>query len=178
MSRTARGQFVLVAAALLAVALAPVVLAYLQLGYHPDVAAADGGRPGADALRALETAVHEAGTGAPPNHTWSERTAAVDGVRSRLSGRLATIESARVESGVARRIGYNATAAAAWAARNCPGGPGRAFGDCEVDRSVVVQERAGRTHVLAVGLDLRVVTADRRANLTTVVRTVGGRASG
>lgn len=170
-----RGQFVLTTAALLAVALAPVVLAYLQLGYHPDVAASDGGRPGADTLPALEGAVHEAGAGVPGEYAWTERGAAVDAVRTRLDSRLRAIERARVEAGVARTVTYNDSAAADWAAADCPGGPDRQFGPCRVDRGVVVQERAGRTHVLAVGLDLRVTGPDRTASLTTVIRVVGGR---
>jgi len=40
---------------------------------------------------------------------------------------------------------------------------------------VVVQERAGWTHVLAVAFDLRTTTERERTELSTVVRPVGDR---
>ena len=70
------------------------------------------------------------------------------------------------------RVTYNASAASDWAATNCPGGPGRQFGPCEVDRGVVVQERAGRTHVLAVALDVTVTTERGTYAVTLVVPAV------
>jgi len=39
---------------------------------------------------------------------------------------------------------------------------------------VVVQERAGDTHVVAVAVDLTVVGEDRRVETTLLVRAVGG----
>ena len=60
--RPERAQLVLAAAALIALALVPVAVAYLQLGSHPDVAAStDYDGHGANAERFLERAVHEAG---------------------------------------------------------------------------------------------------------------------
>ncbi len=41
---------------------------------------------------------------------------------------------------------------------NLPHGPNRQFGGCQADRGVVVQNRDGETHVLAVAFNLRVTT--------------------
>lgn len=158
MTGRGRGQLVLAAAAVVAVALAPVVLAYLQLGFHPDVeAGADRADPAANAERFLERAVHEAGAAVTGAHGWHERRLAVRAVRDRLDPRLETLAASRVAEGTAYRVAYNDSAARAWADRRCPGGRGRAFGPCESHRGVVVQERAGETHVLAVAFDVRVV---------------------
>jgi hypothetical protein len=169
-----RAQLVLATAAVVAVALAPVVFAYLQLGYHPDAAAADEFEdPAANAERALGRAVHEAGTAAP-GLPWAARAAVVAGVRTDLAPRVDDLESSRVADGTAIRVGYNRTAAADWAAANCPGGDGRAFGPCDADRAVVVQERAGETTVLAVAFDVTVVEERGRTELTVVAPVVEG----
>jgi hypothetical protein len=167
---------VLAAAAVVAVALAPVVLAYLQLGYGADVAAAgDYGDPTGDVVRVLERATHEASANAtgPP---WERRDAVAADVRASLAPRLRTLEGGRAASGTGVLVAYNATAAAAWAGANCPGGPARQFGPCAADDGVVVQARAGETHALAVAYDVRVVTRRGRTALTVVIRAVGGRA--
>lgn len=170
-SRRDRAQLVLAAAAVVAVALAPVVLAYLQLGVHPDVRppAAD---PGADAERFLERATHEAGTAAT-GYTWTERGRAVADVKRSLAPRLETLETSQVERGTVYTVEYAPGAASEWATDECPRGDGRAFGDCRADGGVVVQERAGGTTVLAVAYDVRVTTEDGRQELTFVVPVVG-----
>jgi hypothetical protein len=166
-----RGQFVLLAAAALAVALVPMTVAYLQLGYHGDVGAADvGSDPIRDAERLLDRAVHDAVTRVPDEHAWSNRTGAVTAVRGRLDADLSTLARSRVEEGAVYTVTYNGSRAAAWEAEGCPNGPDRQFGSCAIDRGVVVQERAGRTHVLAVAFDVRVTTPDGRWRATLVVR--------
>lgn len=165
-----RGQLVLAAAAIVALALVPVVLAYLQLGFHPDVTAStdyDGHE--ADARRFLERAVHEAGANAT-GRPWGEREAAVGGMRDGLAPRLATLNASRVAEGVAYAVRYNRSAASDWAAERCPGGRGRTFGPCRADRGVVVQERAGETTVLAAAFDVTVTTPRGHRDLTFVVR--------
>jgi hypothetical protein len=172
--RGRRGQLVLAAAAVLALALVPVVLAYLQLGYHPDVAAsADYDGHGENARRFLERSVHEAGTNATGEYGWSDRSAAVDEVHDRLTPRLDTLEASQVAEGVAYAVRYNRSAAGAWADANCPGGRGREFGPCRAIRGVVVQERAGETVIVAAAVDVRVTTPRGRRALTLVVRVVG-----
>lgn len=174
--RRERGQFVLVAAVVVAVALVPIVLAYLQLGYHADVrASGDYDDPTADATGTLTRAVATATADVPANYDWSERGAAVTTVRDRLDSRIEHVEQARIEAGTARSVTYNQTAAAAWAASSCPDGPGRAFGPCEAIDGVVVQERAGETHVLGIAVDLVVTTQRGRTVATVEISTAAGR---
>lgn len=166
-----RGQLVLLAAAVLAVALVPMALAYLQLGYHGDVAAAStGDAPLRDAERTLDRALHDAVDSIPQRHPWSNRTGAVTEVRHRLRDDLSTLNRSGVESGTAFAVSYNHSRAVVWADENCPSGPARQFGPCRADRGVVVQSRANQTHVLAVAFDVRVTTPDGRWRATTTVR--------
>lgn len=167
-----RGQLVLVTAAVLAAALAPVVLAYLQLGYHADVdAGSDFEKPTADANRVLSRAVHEAADGVAANHKWGERRRAAATVRSRLQPQLETLEASQVESGTHIRIRYNETAARDWSRANCPRGEGRRFGSCLTDGSVVLQNRVGEATPLAVAFDLTITRERGTTELTLVVRT-------
>lgn len=166
-----RAQLVLAAAVVIAVALAPVVLAYLQLGTHPDVGV-EGGDYGSDARRFLERATHEAGAEAT-GVDWTAREHAVERVRGSLTPRLETLNASRVEEGVAYAVNYNRSATSAWASEQCPRGDGREFGSCLAVDGVVVQERAGETTVLAVGYDVTVTTLRSERELTFVVRVVG-----
>jgi len=173
-SRADRAQLVLVSAAVVAVALAPIVMAYVQLGYRADVTASEEyDAPAENADRLLTRAVHEAAVGATGDYAWDDRDDAVATVRSSLAPRLDALRSARVESGTVYQVAYNESAAGAWRRANCPGGPDRRFGDCEAIGGVVVQERAGETHVLAVAFDVRVTGDDAALSLTTVVASVG-----
>ncbi|MCT9095693.1 hypothetical protein [Haloarchaeobius sp. HME9146] len=169
-----RGQLVLAAAGVLAIALLPLALAYLQLGAHPDVVATgETGTPVHDGVAVLERAVHEAGSDAT-GRPWAARDAAVAQVRSSLEPRFATLESSQVAQGIAYEVAYNQTTAQAWAASECPRGPRRQFGNCEAADGVVVQERAGETTVLAVAVDLTVTTREGVSAVTVVVPVVGG----
>jgi hypothetical protein len=164
---------VLAAAAVLALALVPLGFAYLQLGYNADVAATtEAERPGSETVRLLERAVYDAG-GEATGHPWTGREGAVRQVNAELAPREREIEAAQVERGVAARIERNDSAAAAWAASNCPRGSGRLFGDCETRGGVVVQERADETHLLAVAYDVRVVDDRGETALTVVIRASG-----
>lgn len=170
-----RAQFVLAAAAVVAVALAPAVLAYLQLGYHPDVAANDDyDAPLADADRLLSRSVHEAGTNVT-GAGWTNRSTAAERVRERLAPRLRTLEASRVADGVGYSIRYNDSAARAWAREHCPGGEGRRFGSCGTHDGVVIQERANETTVVAVAFDAHATTERGVYDATVVVRVVEAR---
>lgn len=160
-----RGQLVLVAAAVAALALVPVAAAYLQFGYAPAVAEPDPGHGGrvADALERLVDGAAERATGTQ----WGRRTAAVGEFRAALGPRVAALERSRLGDAVAVRVVENGTAAAAVA---CPGGPGRAFGACERDGGVVVQERANETVVVAVAYEVRVTAPDGTTTFTRVIR--------
>ncbi len=163
----------LAAAAVVAVALAPVVFAYLQLGYHADVAASDDyDAPVRNADRVLSRAVADATAGVPSIYRWESRSAAVSSVRRRLSDDLETLRAARVESGTVYRVRYNRSAASRVANGDCPDGPNRQFGACEAEHGVVVQNRSGETHVLAVAFDVHVTTERSTYDVTVLVRTV------
>jgi len=172
---TERGQLVLVAAVLVAVALAPIVLAYLQLGYHDDVWAASAvDDPTADAVRVLDRAVTRESEPLPRRYRWTDRTAAVTALRDALDPVRSRLGTAEMERGTVIEITYNATAARAWQSANCPRGPGREFGACRTNRSVVVQERVDRTHVLAVGFDVTTTTERGETRVTVVLKARSG----
>lgn len=174
--RDDRGQLVLVAAAMLALALIPLGFAYLQLGYHADVQAAGAdGSPGSETLRLLERAVHEA-SGEAVGQPWAGREGAAARVNSSLDEDVDAIEAAQVERGVAAEVRQNASEATEWADANCPEGSGRSFGDCEARGGLVLQERATETHLLAVAFDVQIVSERGETDLTVVIRAVGGRA--
>ena len=164
-----RGQMVLLAAVVAAVALIPMALAYLQLGAHPDVTAA-GEADGADAatVRALDRAVANASSSVSGEYGWDERTAALRAFDDALAGDVGAIERSRLRDSVAIDVTRNDTAAAAWAARNCPSGPNRQFGDCAVHDGVVTQDRVGEVHVLAVAFDVTVTRPGGTSRLTVV----------
>lgn len=165
MTRADRGQLVLVAAAVAALALVPVVAAYLQFGYAPAVAGVDGDhaeRVSRTLDRVTDDAA-EAGTGGP----WRDREAAVEDARRVLAPRLDTLETARLRDGVAVNVTYDDALADRVA---CPGGDGRSFGACETHDGVVVQQRAGETVVVAVAFSVRVSTPDGTTEFDRVVR--------
>jgi hypothetical protein len=170
--RDRRGQFVLLAGVVVALALVAMLTAYLQLGYQAQVSQ-DTDRPIQDSRAFLDRATSEAARPLRGDHDWGQRGQAVTAMRDRLGPRLQTLERSRVDAGVVSRATVNASAATEWAGQYCPSGAGRAFGPCEADRGVVVQERTGRTLVLAVAYDLTVTTEDGTTRLTTVVNATG-----
>jgi hypothetical protein len=172
--RRNRGQLVVLAAAALAIALVPMALAYLQLGYHEDVRTSPEEETLTAIDRTLSRALVTASDDVPATYDWDERSAAVTSVRDALAPSLSTLRRSGLDSGTAVRITYNDSRAQAWERTNCPGGPARDFGPCRADRGVVVQERAGQTHVLAVAVDVSVTQPDATRNATLVVRTTAG----
>lgn len=146
---------VLLAAVAIAVALVPLLLAYLQLGYHPDVADP---RPDhtRDVERTLERELVDASAGIPASYDWSARGAAATTVRSRLASTFDTLNRSAVARSTLIQVSFNGSMASQWATSSCPGGPDRQFGPCDVDGGIVMQERAGRAHVLALGVDVRI----------------------
>lgn len=167
-----RGQVVLLAAVVLVVALVPLVLAYLQLGYDGDVHTGIETDPGGDAERLLDRAVNEATRDIAQTYEWDEHTAAVRTVHDRLDPPIGTLEQSRLDDGTVYEVSYNDSRAQAWEENNCPGGPDRQFGPCEPIDGIVVQERAGETHVLATAFDITVTTPDGETRVRTVI-TVG-----
>lgn len=165
-----RGQLVLLAAALAAVALVPVAAAYFQLGAHPDVTArTDPGVESDRVLRGLDRAVTNASIGVSGSYAWSDREAAATRIERAMTADAAAIARAAANRSTVVTVGFNATAAAS--VDRCPDGPNRAFGDCTGRDGLVLQERAGETHLVAVALDVRVIDP-RGATRLTVVLTV------
>ncbi|EFW90903.1 hypothetical protein ZOD2009_17193 [Haladaptatus paucihalophilus DX253] len=167
-----RAQLVLTAAAVVAVALAPAVFAYLQLGYSADVAASgDYDAPVGNAQRVLSRGVHGAATGIPSSYRWNRREAAISAVRASLQPTIDALRSSRVESGTVYQVAYNRSAAQAWGDERCATtrGPNRQFGACEASRGIVVQNRTGETHVLAAAFDVHVTTERGRNEVTVIV---------
>lgn len=166
-----RGQLVLAAAGVVVVAMLAMTAVYLQLGAHPDVDAERevGSADAAErAIDVLDRAVDDARS----NHTgepWSNRSRVVDALRADLASTLESLETARIASGTAYTVTYAPAAANATAREDCPSGDGRAFGDCEADRGVVVQERAGETTVLAVAIEVTVTTPDGETTVVVVL---------
>lgn len=168
-----RGQLVLVAAVLIVVALVPIAFAYLQLGYNADIeASGDYADPLANADRFLSRAVHEAGANISTHYVWNHRSSAVTAVHDRLQSRIFVLERSQITEGIAYRVSYNDSAAVAWTITHCPSGPARQFGPCEIDRSVIIQERAGETHVLAVAFDVTITTERGRIEATVIIPVV------
>jgi len=160
---------VLLAGVVVALALVAMLVAYLQLGYHADArSAAVDGDAAADGRSYLQRSAHDAARVLRGEFAWGERAQAVTETRNRIRPRIRTLQRSRVESGVAYTAAFNQTVARRWATANCPGGSGRAFGSCTADRGVVVQQRDGRTLVLAVGFDLTVTTDRETVRLTLV----------
>lgn len=164
-----RGQVVLLAAVVIVVALVPMVLAYLQLGYAGDVGTSVGTDPGGEAERVLDRAVHDSVDGIAQSYEWEQRTLAVRAVRDRLEPQLQTLEQSRLQDGIAYEIAYNDSRARRWADDNCKRGPDRQFGPCESIDGVVVQERGDGTHVLAAAFDVAVTTPQGELDLTTTI---------
>jgi hypothetical protein len=163
-----RGQIVLLAAIALAVVFVPIVLAYLQLGYHADTEPTTGTAPETAVERELDRAVHDAASGIASTYEWNQRTDAIRAVHNRLNPPIQTLERSQLDAGIAYQITYNQSRASQWARNNCDSGPDRQFGPCEASQGVAVQDRGDQTHVLAVAFDITVSTPDGERRLTTV----------
>lgn len=160
---------VLLAALAIAIALVPMLLAYMQLGYHPDVADPDPEYT-RDVERTLERELVEATAGIPARYDWGARDAAVTDVKDRLESTIEALNRSALERRTVIQVSFNESLAAASAADHCPSGPRRHFGSCAAIGGVVVQERAGETHVLAIGFDVR-LTADDRSTQVHLLET-------
>lgn len=169
-----RGQLVLLAAVALALALVPMTLAYLQLGYH-----ADGDAVTVDNDRLSETemtlsrTVDDASATIPAEYAWSNRSAAIQTVRDRLRSTIGSLNTSRLPEGTVVHITYNQSRASGWASNNCPKGPNRDFGSCSAEKGVVVQNRRDETHVLAAAFDVALTTQRGDWRTISVVRTAG-----
>jgi len=172
-----RGQIVLLAAGVVAVALLSMTIAYAQLGYDADrtgagtveVASVSGiDRSLTGSLRAAAREVRR--TDDAP--TWRDRRAVADRVGASLAADADRLE--QVHAGESRSVAIDLDDAAAtrWARERCPGERGRDFGPCRAVDGVVVQERAGETAVVAAAFRIRIVSPTESTRVTVVPRVV------
>jgi hypothetical protein len=177
-----RGQIVLVAAAVVAVALLAMTFAYAQLGYDAD-------RNGTGTVevaslvemdRSLTAAFRATVRDVEGEYRWAERERAVDRVRASLAGDAERLERANAEESRSLAVAFDDAAAAEWAREACPGGAdhdsedaGRAFGPCRAIDGVVVQERAGEATVVAAAIRIRIVSPAESTTATAVLRVRG-----
>jgi hypothetical protein len=167
-----RAQVVLAAAVVVAVALVPMLVAYLQLGHPPDAAATAAERDDdavGDARRYLDRATTRAATEVR-GVAWANRSTAVRRVNASLANATARLEARGAARERTYRVAYNRTVAERVAREDCPRGEDRAFGPCEAAGGLVLQERAGETTVVAVAVDLRVRSPRASTDATIVVR--------
>lgn len=163
-----RGQLVLLAAVALAVALAGLTVAYLQLGYHEDVDAQTGHDPAQQLTRTLDRSLSNVTSDIARTVPWDDRKDAATTVRQHLDPTLETLRTAQLADGHVYDISYNGTRAETWAQNNCPGGPDRQFGPCDWENGIVLQNRNGQTHVLGVAVDIVITTPQSETTVTTV----------
>lgn len=156
-------------AVVVTIALVPIAAAYLQLGYASAAQTLD--TDDASAVdRALEQAVGGAENEVVGEYQWTDRQAAVDRTRDRLDPRIEGIESPGGHETVAVTVTYNQTLASETASAECPSGNGREFGPCRASRGIVVQERADETVIVAVALDVHVVSEEGEIWLSRAYR--------
>lgn len=150
---------VLLAAAVVAVALIPIVIAYTQLGYD-GVATTEptATTPDAAAVDALERAAFDVATDEQARQGWAANETVGRSVALEFDDRAAAIETGDLQRGRIHQVQRNDSAAAEWASEHCPAGANRQFGNCAAHRGVVLQERADETHVLAIAVDVTTVT--------------------
>jgi hypothetical protein len=161
---------VLLAGATVALALVPMAAAYLQLGYQADLEAGTDRPSLAEVDATLARGLNAASAGVPAGYNWTDRGAAVEAVSRTLTDWLRALE--RAPRGRVLDTDFDNRTATRLAARDCPGGPSRAFGPCVARGGLVLQERANRTHVLAAAIEVRALGRGAGLN-ATLVSTVG-----
>ncbi|MFB6091016.1 MAG: hypothetical protein ABEJ97_08155 [Halobellus sp.] len=171
-----RGQVVLVAAAVVAVALLAMTAAYAQLGYDGDRRAdADVEVASLSELeRGLGASVRAAATdatsGTDGGARWRDRRAVAAAITEDVAADAARLERAHAARSRSLTVAFDDATATAWAREECPGGRGREFGPCRAVGGVVVQERAGTASPVAVALRVRIVSPVETTRATFVVR--------
>ena len=160
----------LLAAAVVAVALVPMLVAYVQLGYDGDVRAArDAATPTEDARRLLRGAVFDASMEVAGEFASTNRALAAARVNATLAPHIDRVESARAFDGVAVSVEGNATAARRWAEETCPSGTMRRFGSCETIGGLAFQSRGSEATLLGAAFDVWVTSSGRNVRTTIVL---------
>ena len=168
-----RGQVVLLAAVVVAVALVSMATAYHGLSYRGDVrstAAVAADDPVVVAEREVKRTVDAAAV--ETVRPWTMRNTTTEAVRGRLAASEARLRRGGADRGTVYVVTLDDEDADRWAENDCPGGEMRAFGPCVADGGVVVQERANETVLVGVSVDLAVRTAagETRASFRVTAR--------
>jgi len=171
-----RGQIVLVAAAVVAVALLSMTLAYAQLGYDADRRGADVGvAPVSEIDRSLTGSLRAAAREVrrrPDHRSWADNRSVANRVRESIRADVDRVERTHAAESRSISVELRDTAATRWARTRCPDGRGRDFGPCRAIGGTVVQERAGETAVVAAVFRIRIVSPAESTTVTTVSRAV------
>lgn len=162
-----RGQLVLLTAVAFALALVPLVGAYLQLGYAPE-SYSIGQTPAEQTTETLGRSLNDAAT-LTTGYDWADRKDAAAAVRTEMESTVETVESGRLDDGIVYQVSYNETRTAGWSDDNCPFDQNRQFGACRTVDGIALQERDGRTHALAVAFDIEITTPNQETTVTTVL---------
>ncbi|MFB6080356.1 MAG: hypothetical protein ABEJ81_05105 [Haloferacaceae archaeon] len=165
-----RGQFVLAAAVVVAVALVPMAAAYFQLGYPTDAAAKRADTRGlSDARHTLDAATYRAAEGVVAADEPSP-TVAAERINRTLSAAVEHLNEAGASHDRVYRLRTNDSTADAVARTDCPDGERRQFGPCRAVDGVVLQERLGAPVVVAVAVDLSIHGPRTTTRVTFVLR--------
>ena len=171
-----RGQIVLVAAAVVAVALLSMTLAYAQLGYDADRRGAGASvAPVSEIDRSLTGSLRTAAREArhrTDDQSWRDHRSVARRVTESLRSHIDRLERAHAAEHRSLSIELQDTAATQWARSRCPDGRGRDFGPCRTIAGIVLQERAGETVIVAAAFRVRIVSPTESTTLTTVSQTV------
>lgn len=161
-----RGQLVIAAGAVVAIALIAVLGAALQLGYQP---APEPERvdPPAETRRVIETVLTQVEP-AVREYEWGDHEAAVQEVRPALTDGLQDLQIDR--AGIGRTVEPDTEAALERLGTLCPRTGNRSFGSCTAIDGIVLQERQEMTHLVAVVLEVTVRTDTGTTDLTVVVK--------
>lgn len=162
---TRRGQLVLLTGAIVAIAFLPVLVAVLHTGASPTPQPT--GTPFLDTETALDSRIAQVPTLAT-DYDWDRRRAASRIVRDHLAPTLEGLRSPTADG--IRTTEFAAALAKTFAARSCPTGPNQRFGDCQAFDGVVLQERAGATHLVAVAVRVSITGSHGRRGVTLVIR--------
>lgn len=169
-----RAQLVLLAAAVIALALVPMVFAYMQMGYHGDIGTeTESGDRLVDAERSLERAVRVASADIDGEYYWKNRDEAVDEFHASLAEDIQTIVELAHTDGIVIEIESEPAIVESRNETACPSGPRRSFESCETAGNVLVQERAGEVAIIGAAYEIRVTGPDSRAKSSVMVNAFG-----
>ncbi|WP_231858872.1 DUF7261 family protein [Haloquadratum walsbyi] len=180
-----RGQVVLVAATVVAIALLTMVFAYTQLGSisfdTADEASSridTGGtivNPGSPVI-ALDT-VHNQLTASVQaavfddrkKHNWNERQRVIERVRTDVTEDFHRIELYHIQEGRSLTLNFAASHAHERAHMQCPGGPNRMFGQCQSVNGIIIQSRAEEVTIVAIAVEVQVISPTETTNATFMI---------